>query len=84
MRELVSTFGWQHVQDNIHLLPTVEQLTPSEWLMMLTTDERTAVASRFTRLANAASSVDGIDPDAKLTKESTAAIAEYVEATVHM
>ena len=80
MRELASTYGWQNVEDNIHMLPAVDQLTPSEWISMLTVDERAVTASKFTRFTEATKLVDSIDPKAELDSKSVAAIAEYVEA----
>jgi hypothetical protein len=83
LRNVLATFGFRYVMDNMHTLPNVVDFPPCEWVNMLTTDERAYMAKHFIDLRNAAHSIEGIDssrPSSSVSAVEAASIAEYVRA----
>jgi hypothetical protein len=61
---VLATYGWQHVQENAHMLPDVADLVPSEWTELLDLDNRAMMAAAFVNYKVAADKVEAVGPDA--------------------
>ncbi len=76
-------YGWRHVEDNFDTFPPVADFPPSEWVNLLSLEDRAALAGVCVNYNSAASVVNAIDasrPSSSITASETQAIVNYIEA----
>ena len=57
----MASYGWRQVLDNIHTLPEVHGFEPTEWINMLTTNERAQLAAHVAQYSSADRAMLDID-----------------------
>ena len=83
MRVVMATYAWKNVEEHMHMLPTVADIPPSEWVDVLPMNERAVLAVAFANLTEAAKHVRHIDtdkPDSSIKGKDAKAVVNYIEA----
>ena len=74
--------GWRYVEQNYELMPPVADFPPSEWVNLLSLEDRAALAGACINYDTAAKAINAIDssrPSSSMTADESKAIVNYIE-----
>ena len=77
LRDVVGTYAWINVTNNLHMLPDVQGFAPATWVNLLTMQERAALAAPFTEYVSAVRALESAESQSRVPQ----AVAEdYIQA----